>query len=88
MSKDLAGFINGYVAKESYTNEFSLNIQKITVFLTHGTDKVHVITNLPSPFSVEVDNSNLILEFQVTSDKGEEYIKRVFNIVPQVINTR
>ncbi|MCK9440293.1 MAG: hypothetical protein M0Q13_02615 [Methanothrix sp.] len=72
MKKELAGFINGYVATESYgnSNNFSLVIEKITVFLTNTTDKIHIITNLPSPFPIELDNSNLTLEFQVSSDKG------------------
>lgn len=68
--------------------DITIHVKKVTVFLTHGTDKVHVETDLPSPYPKGVDNSNLTIEFNVQSDHGEEYVKRNFGINPLVRDIR
>lgn len=57
-------------------------------FLTNSTDKVHIDTNLPSPFPKGVSNDFLTLEFEVQSGHGEEYVKKVFGINPLVRDIR
>ena len=85
-----AGFINGYSASESYSTSFVIDsIKEIKVFLTNTTDKVQILTNLPNPlFPKDTFNGNLIIEFYTQANYGEEYVKKVFKINPNVINIR
>ena len=69
-------------------NKIELEIEDIRIYLTRGLDKVHINTKFPSPFPEDVDNANLTIEFSVQANHGEEYVKRVFDIVPTIMNIR
>jgi hypothetical protein len=89
MNNDFAGFLDGYKATENYSNSFTIDsIEKIIVYLTNATDKVRIITNLPSPFPKNVSNDNLTIEFSTQADHGEEYVKNIFKRTPLVVNIR
>ena len=62
-----------------------MNIQKATIILSSTeTDKVYLHTNLPSPCP-NLSKQNLTLLFNVEKDKGVEYVKKHFNIEPEVV---
>jgi hypothetical protein len=67
-----------------------INISKITVQLTNATDKVYVKTDLPCPFVKDAIPSQPPLDFyfDTTRDTGIEYVKKVFGIEPEIINSR
>ena len=58
------------------------------MFLTNTTDKVQILTNLPNPLFPEDTFNGLIIEFYTQANYGEEYVKKVFKISPNVINIR
>ena len=65
-----------------------MNITHIIVLLTSSTDTVFVHTDLPSPYPPDVSTENAMLKFEVSHNKGVEYVKKHFGIEPEVINTR
>lgn len=67
----------------SITKEITFT--KISIINTGGTDKIILQTNLPSPFSMEFDDSDLSMEFDTTNGKGIEFVKSHFGIFPNLI---
>jgi len=68
----------------------NIQVTKVTVQLTDATDKVYVRTELPCPFVKGAIPSQppLDLMFDATYDTGVEYVKKVFGVEPEVINSR
>jgi len=55
------------------------DIRKIIVMTrSNGTDKVSFITNIQSPFPIDVGSDTLILDFEVQKGRGIQYIKNNF----------
>ena len=66
----------------------NLNIKKITVLLTSGTDRVTVYTDLPCPFIQESGlPQSLSMSFEVSQGHGIEYARKNFNQDPEIIDT-
>ena len=65
---------------------FKINITKIVVLITNGTDHVSLHTDMPSPYPPEVSTQPLIIDFQTTKGKGIEYVLEHFGIKPEVID--
>lgn len=59
-----------------------LDIQKIVVFKTDGTDEVSIYTNLPSPFPKEVSEQSLRLSFHTAKSWGVRYVEDNFPGIP------
>jgi len=60
-------------------------VTSATVLVGSGwPDQVRLKTVLPSPFPPTVSKTPLVLEFSATEGTGEEYVKNVFGIVPEV----
>jgi hypothetical protein len=66
-----------------------MGIVRATILLTDGKDLIILNTNFPSPFNPEYDTSSLILQFEATMNKGEQYVKDNFPFVSyKIINSR
>jgi hypothetical protein len=67
-----------------------MNIKKVMVLLTDATDKVFIYTDMPCPYVIAFLPSQepLILNFDCTADTGIEYVKKNFNIEPEVVEVR
>ena len=70
--------------------DLTFTVTKATVLLTNGTDIVFLFTNHPCPFTKEgsPEQEPLVLKFDVSCGKGEEYCKNELKLTPEVINTR
>lgn len=68
--------------------KYPINIKKIVVMLTDGTDRVSIYTDLPSPYPAEVSTRDLIIEFQTTINTGVDYIREHFDCEPKILNVR
>jgi hypothetical protein len=68
----------------------TLRIDKVFVLLTDGPDKVFLQTDFPCPYVKEFmpEQTPLSISFDTTYDKGVEYVKKNFNIEPEVSNCR
>ena len=77
-----------------------INIDKIQVILSDGSDRI-IITppnssdriiiipnSLSSPFPTWSLDTKAIIHIEVAHDYGIEYVKKNFNCIPEVINTR
>ncbi len=67
-----------------------MNISRIQIVLTHTMDYVVIHTDLPCPLPPAALPSQepLALMFHAPKDGGEEYVKRVFGIQPEIIHAR
>jgi hypothetical protein len=65
--------------------EIKLDITKIVVIITQGPDIISVYLNSESPFPLVQYEPCLKMEAQ--HGYGEEYVKQVFKINPEIINT-
>jgi len=65
----------------------TINIKKIVVLITNGTDSVSIHTDLPSPYPAEVSTQDLMIDFQTRKGAGVDYVRENFGIEPEVINT-
>lgn len=64
-----------------------MNIMKATVILRNTTDKIFLTTDLPSALP-KVTQDNLCVSFEAEYDTGIEYVRKEFNIEPEVISNR
>ncbi len=64
-----------------------MKITKASVVIRSGcSDSVCLTTDLPSPYKCDNEANNpLILSFSCSRKTGEEYVKKHFNIEPEVI---
>ena len=66
-----------------------INIDKIQVILSDHSDRIIILpSNLSAPFPVWLPDTKVVLQIEVAQDYGIEYVKKNFNCVPEVINTR
>lgn len=65
-------------------------VKSAIVFLTDGTDKVSLKTELPCPYCKEYLPSQPALEltFDTTFDTGVDYCRRFLRIEPEVMDRR
>lgn len=63
---------------------------KAIVLLTNGTDEVILSTDYPCSFCKEAlpSQPNLQLSFHATKDTGAEYVRKNFDIEPEIIDIR
>lgn len=66
--------------------ELKMKILKIQVVLCDGADQISIFTDLPSPFTEEIQG--LCLHFEATKNTGIKYVEKVFSIKPKIINFR
>lgn len=68
----------------------NIKVKRVVVQLTNGVDIVYVYTDLPCPFVKMAIPSqpNLDLVFKCTYDTGIDYVRSVFGIEPEIINSR
>ena len=65
-----------------------MKIEKITIVIGRGTDKIMLQTNFPSSLP-KVSQENLSLDFDAEKDTGKEYCERNFPGIPiKVVNGR
>lgn len=64
--------------------KIDLDIKKITILLTSGTDIITLHLNSVSPFPDMQYGPTLVMEAQ--HGYGEEYCKTVFGIEPEIIS--
>lgn len=67
-----------------------MKFTKALVILSSVADKVMLETDLPCPYVVGFmpNQQPLTMSFDVTYDKGIEYVRGHFDLEPEVINTR
>ena len=74
------------------TNNYShltLPVRKIVVMLTDGTDDITIYTEFPSSYTKEFGGDQpLTINFKATKDTGENYVKTVFGLTPEILDTR
>ena len=64
-----------------------MNIKRIVVLIrSYHTDEVFIDTDLPSPFPLEIQKEDLTIKFEVQKGQGIEYVRRHFNIEPEVLD--
>lgn len=69
----------------------NFNIEKITILLTEGPDKVILHTDFPCPYVYEALPSQqpMIASFDCSGDTAQQYVEKNFpNIPVEVINIR
>lgn len=57
---------------------------KAMVLFGQGADLVYLTTDKPSPFPMY--NDPLTLSFECTAGTGEEYVKKHFNLSPEMVS--
>jgi len=62
-----------------------LEITKVKVLITNGTDKVLIKTTLPPPYPPCISDGPLTISFDVTKGKGIQYVKDNFQLEPEVV---
>lgn len=63
-----------------------MEIKRIIVFISHGTDQVYLHTDLPTPFTfLEGTGETLCMKFETTKGTGVDYVKKNFGIIPEII---
>ena len=68
--------------------KLNLDVDKIDVLLTNGTDKITIyLNNCTCPFPAMPD-CNCNLNFECYRDLGEQYVINNFGIKPNIINSR
>ena len=67
-----------------------LAIVKAMVLLTTACDKVFLYTDFPCPYvqAFLPSQQPLMVSFDATYDTGIEYVRKNFNMEPEVVNTR
>lgn len=65
--------------------ELTIKISKITVFVGYGVDVVYIVTNdFENP--IWPFDGNLTMKFDAARNSGVEYVRRHFNMEPEIIN--
>ena len=68
--------------------ELNLNINKIDVLLTDGTDKVTIYINDCNPPFPAMSDYSCNLNFECAKGIGEQYVIDNFGIKPNIIDAR
>lgn len=64
----------------------TLEIEKVTVLLTDGADKICILTKLPTTFPVTGDPT--WIDVSCKHDYGIEWCRKVLGIEPEVVSSR
>jgi hypothetical protein len=62
-----------------------MKIKKISVVEGSGTDLVTIFTDLPPALHPALSSGDLTLTFNAMHGTGAEYVRRHFNIEPEII---
>lgn len=67
--------------------DITLNIKRIVVFRnTHGTDRIYLYTDLPSPFPPGVADQSPAFQTDTVRGGGEQYVRDNFGVEPEVVD--
>ena len=69
-------------------SDFTIHIKKIIVTITDKTDRVSILTDMPSPYPTEVDDQDLSIDFATKKNSGVDYVREHFGIEPEIIDIR
>lgn len=83
MEKDIPESVCRNIKKKLLkTESIALDLHKIVILKTDGTDKVLLYTNLPSPFPNTYSDSPLMISFESAKSWAEKYVKENFPGIP------
>lgn len=68
--------------------EIVLHLSRIDVILTQAADKLVLYTDLPPTYPGWLPDEAASLTLECTRDTGADYVRRVFEMEPRIVNGR